>query len=144
MKTSNIIGLIAIAAAIGILISMTANFSQYTNFEAAIQQPDNTHQIVGKLSLDDPIIYNPEIDPNSFSFFMIDEDGLKKKVICQRDKPQDFERSEQVVLKGRMDIKKDLFVAHEIQLKCPSKYQDEAIQKGYDTSGGSKNTTAEK
>lgn len=144
MKTSNIIGLIAIAAAIGILISMTASFSQYTNFAAAIQQPDNTHQIVGKLSLDDPIVYNPEVDPNSFSFFMIDDDGLKKKVICQRDKPQDFERSEQVVLKGRMNVKNDVFIAHEIQLKCPSKYQDEAIQNGYGMQSSGKSATAEK
>lgn len=40
-------------------------------------------------------------------------------------KPQDFERSEQVVLTGKMDG--DEFVATEILMKCPSKYKDEEI-----------------
>ena len=128
MKVSNIIGLIAIAMGIGVLISMTASFSEYTNFATAVDKPNEIHQIIGELSLEDPIVYNPQIDPNSFSFHMVDKKGMKKKVICQRDKPQDFERSEQVILKGRMNINEDVFLAHEVQLKCPSKYQDEALQ----------------
>jgi cytochrome c-type biogenesis protein CcmE len=40
-------------------------------------------------------------------------------------KPQDFERSEQIVLTGKM--KGDEFVATDILMKCPSKYKDEEI-----------------
>ena len=55
-----------------------------------------------------------------------DEKGLEKKVISNTEKPQDFERSEQIQIKGRMEG--DVFIATSMQLKCPSKYQDQAIQ----------------
>ena len=57
---------------------------------------------------------------------MKDEAGTEIQVICQKEKPAEFERSEQIVLKGSM--KGEAFVAHDILLKCPSKYQDEMIQ----------------
>jgi len=116
MKKTHIIALIAIAIAIG----------AYTNFTEAAAKPNQTHQVVGHLSTDKPIEYNPEVDPNSFSFFMKDESGTERKVLCQKEKPSEFERSEQIVLKGRMQG--EVFVAHDILLKCPSKYQDEQIQ----------------
>ena len=57
---------------------------------------------------------------------MTDEKGKEMKVVCSREKPQDFERSEQIVLTGK--VKDNVFMAHDMQLKCPSKYQDQAIQ----------------
>jgi cytochrome c-type biogenesis protein CcmE len=57
---------------------------------------------------------------------MRDENGIEKKVISNTEKPQDFERSEQIQIKGTM--KGDIFMATSMQLKCPSKYQDQAIQ----------------
>lgn len=114
------------AAAVAVLISMSGEFSEYANFQTAINAPDRNHQIVGHLNTAKPVEYNPKIDPNSFSFFMKDKDGKEVKVICLRDKPQDFERTEQIVLTGRM--KGEEFIAENIQLKCPSKYQDEALK----------------
>lgn len=128
MKKTHIIGLIAIAIAIASLMVIAGDASTYTDFSAAIEQPDQDHQIVGYLSTDKEIVYNPEVDANSFSFFMKDKNGKEQKVVCQKEKPTDFERSEEIVLKGRM--KGDVFVAHEMLLKCPSKYQDEMIQAG--------------
>jgi cytochrome c-type biogenesis protein CcmE len=69
--------------------------------------------------------YNPEKDPNYFSFFIRDKDGVEKKVILLREKPQDFELSEQIVITGKM--KAEEFIATDILLKCPSKYKDEEI-----------------
>jgi cytochrome c-type biogenesis protein CcmE len=43
-------------------------------------------------------------------------------VIFNGNKPQDFERSEQVVIKGKMQG--TAFQADEILMKCPSKYND--------------------
>ncbi|BDS13451.1 cytochrome c maturation protein CcmE [Aureispira anguillae] len=126
MKKTQIIGLIAIAIAISSLITIAGASSTYTNFATAIEQPNSIHQVVGHLSIDKEIVYNPEKDANSFSFYMKDEEGKEHKVICQKEKPAEFERSEQIVLKGQM--KGDVFVAHDILLKCPSKYQDEMIQ----------------
>jgi cytochrome c-type biogenesis protein CcmE len=40
-------------------------------------------------------------------------------------KPQDFERSEQIVLTGSMNG--DTFEASDMLLKCPSKYKDQEI-----------------
>lgn len=126
MKKTHIIGLIAIALAIGSLITIAGDASTYTDFATAMEQSSTTHQVVGHLSIDKEIVYQPEVDANSFSFYMKDEKGKEHKVICQKEKPAEFERSEQIVLKGQM--KGDVFVAHDILLKCPSKYQDEMIQ----------------
>ena len=126
MKKTHIIALIAIAVAIAALVSIAGQASVYSNFLTAAAQPDRTHQVVGHLVTDKPVEYNPEVDPNSFSFYMKDESGAVRRVICQKEKPSEFERSEQIVLKGRMQG--EVFVAHDILLKCPSKYQDEQLQ----------------
>jgi len=126
MKKTHILGLVLIACAIGSLVSIAGDASTYTDFQTAINQSNRTHQIVGHLSLDKEILYDPKVDPNSFSFFMKDEKGKEHKVICLQEKPTDFERSEQIVLTGQ--IRDKSFYAHDIQLKCPSKYQDESIQ----------------
>jgi cytochrome c-type biogenesis protein CcmE len=128
MKKTHIIGLIAIAIAISSLMIIAGDASTYADFATAIEQPNSVHQVVGHLHVtpDKEIIYNPEVDANSFSFYMIDEAGKEQKVVCQKEKPAEFERSEKIVLKGKM--KGDVFFAHDILLKCPSKYQDEMIQ----------------
>ena len=121
-----IIALLVIAAAVAVLISMAGEFSQYTDFSAALEAPEQNHQIVGHLSLGSgkEVVYNPKEDPNVFYFYMKDRQGMEKKVKCLQEKPNHFERSEQIVLTGRMQG--ELFVAHDIQMKCPSKYQDNA------------------
>jgi len=126
MKKSHILALIVIAAAIGVLITQVGDFASYTDFTTALEQPDRNHQIVGHLVTEKPIVYNPKVDANSFSFYMKDEKGVEMRVVCNREKPQDFERSEQIVLTGK--VHENTFVAHDMQLKCPSKYQDQAIQ----------------
>ena len=126
MKKMHLIGLIIIATAIGILMTQATNLSSYGDFARAMAEPDRNHQIVGHLVTEKPIDYDPKVDANTFSFYMTDEKGVEKKVVSLSEKPQDFERSEQIVLTGKM--KGEVFVATEMQLKCPSKYQDEAIQ----------------
>ena len=51
---------------------------------------------------------------------------LERKVIFLGSKPQDFERSEQIVLTGKM--KGDEFLASKILMKCPSKYVEDEMQ----------------
>ena len=48
------------------------------------------------------------------------------KVVFQGSKPQDFERSEQIVLTGKMVGEE--FHASKILMKCPSKYNDQQIE----------------
>jgi cytochrome c-type biogenesis protein CcmE len=54
---------------------------------------------------------------------MIDGKGNNRKVVYNNSKPQDFEKSEQVVLVGSM--KGEEFQASSMLLKCPSKYNDD-------------------
>ncbi len=124
MQKIHIVGLIMIAVAVGVLISMMSDVVNYSNFEEAISTQSRV-KVVGVLSKDKPMEYNPQKDANYFSFYMKDDNGLEKQVILNQSKPQDFEMSEQIVVTGSM--KNDAFVADEILLKCPSKYKDEEI-----------------
>ena len=57
---------------------------------------------------------------------MIDNKGVEKKVVLNKNKPQDFERSEQIVLIGQMEGQE--FHASDILMKCPSKYEDKEVK----------------
>lgn len=125
MKATHIIIVVVIAAAVGVLVMASGDMSAYATFtDAASTQ--NTVKVVGQLSKDKEMYYNPEEDPNFFSFFVKDEEGVEKKVILKAAKPQDFEKSESIVLTGAM--KGDEFVATDMLMKCPSKYKDEEIR----------------
>jgi cytochrome c-type biogenesis protein CcmE len=65
-------------------------------------------------------------DKMSFTFQMIDEDGMKEKVFYGEPMPPDFLLSEQVVVIGGYE--NNTFVADDILLKCPSKYTEENIK----------------
>ena len=56
---------------------------------------------------------------------MKDNEGKEEKVVLRKAKPQDFERSEQIVLTGK--VEKGQFIATDMLMKCPSKYKDEEI-----------------
>jgi len=134
MKSSYIIGIVVIAVAIGVIISTAGNASQYVTFSDAVLMAKEGNaakvHVVGKLkkTSDGKILeeYNPAVNPNLFTFVLIDNNNQEKKVIYRKPKPQDFEKSEQVVIVG--SVKNGNFIADEILLKCPSKYQDKKIK----------------
>lgn len=136
MKITHIIGIVVIAIAIGVIISTTGNASSYVSFGEAKEMAANGNSskihVVGKLpkSGDGKIVgmvYDPQLDPNYFSFDLTDQNGLTQKVVYANPKPQDFERSEQIVIIGGYN-EKNVFVADKILMKCPSKYQDEEFR----------------
>lgn len=122
MKKSQIAALVIIAAAIMYIVSISGNYSTYADFARAEANPGTEFQVVGLLDKEAELYYRPEVDPNYFSFQLIDKSGQEKKVVYHGAKPADFERSEDVVLTGY--AKGDEFVANKILLKCPSKYND--------------------
>lgn len=124
MKKSFLAALVLIVAAVAILINASKDFSTYSSFKTAEESGDLV-KIVGQLAKDQDIYYDPEKDPNYFSFYLLDKDGQTRQVILRAPKPQDFELSEQVVLTGVM--KNGVFEAKSMLLKCPSKYKDEEI-----------------
>ena len=124
MKKTHIIAIIVIAAAVSILISASKDVTTYANFAQAAQSGHRV-KLVGTLVKDQPVDYDPVKNPDFLSFWLRDEAGQVKKVELHAAKPQDFERSESIVLTGEMSG--DVFQASEMLLKCPSKYKDQEI-----------------
>ena len=132
MKKSHILIIILIAAAIGIVVSTAEDASTYVTFDQAYQLASNgsttSIHVVGELKKD----VNKHVvgivqgsDRVSFSFIMIDENKKEQIVEYHEPMPQDFTRSEKVVVIG--SYKNDIFVAEKILLKCPSKYQEQKL-----------------
>ena len=63
---------------------------------------------------------------NYVTFYAIDSLGGNTKVVYHNSKPQDLEKSERIVLKGKMQATH--FECKDILLKCPSKYKDDKTQ----------------
>ena len=126
MKKLHILGIIVIAVAIGVIFVSLKNTSTYADFTEAISNPDKEFHVVGKLDKTQPQIYDPKINTDEFLFSMIDNKGVVKQVVLHRSKPQDFEKSEQIVLIGKMQGGN--FHANDILMKCPSKYNDGKAQ----------------
>ncbi|HYC87361.1 MAG TPA: cytochrome c maturation protein CcmE [Chryseosolibacter sp.] len=132
MKKSHIIVLTVIAAAIGILISSAGDASTYVGFSEAYAMATTGNRkdihVVGELKKDgngNIIGIEPGRDMVSFSFVMIDEQGKEQRVMYNQPMPQDFTKSEKVVVIGSYDG--DAFRASKILLKCPSKYQEQKV-----------------
>jgi cytochrome c-type biogenesis protein CcmE len=122
MKKLHVIGIVIIALAIGVIFVSLKDTSTYADFTEAISNPDKEYHVVGKLDKSQPQIYEPKINADQFMFSMIDNKGLSKRVVLHKSKPQDFEKSEQLVLIGKMEGQE--FHANDILMKCPSKYND--------------------
>lgn len=122
MKKTHIIGIVVIALAIGVIVSTINDAGTYVTFAKAKQNPEMEFTVIGELNKDKEITYEPEVDPNLFSFYVIDKEGHEEKITFHGSKPQDFERSEQITLQGKMID--DKFICTKILMKCPSKYND--------------------
>jgi len=123
MNRNIIISFILIAVGVLVFSSVSKDVSTYANFKDA--ESGERVKIVGQLSKDKPMEYDPQNKPNEFSFFMKDDKGIETKVVLSKPKPQDFEMSEQIVVTGKLSA--GVFEANEILMKCPSKYKDEEI-----------------
>lgn len=122
MKKLHIVGIVVIAIAIGVIVASLKNTSTYADFTEAISNPDKEYHVVGKLDKTQPQIYDPKVNPDEFLFSMVDNKGVIKQIVLHKSRPQDFEKSEQIVLIGKMQGNN--FHANDILMKCPSKYND--------------------
>ena len=122
MKKIHIGGIIVSAVAIGVIFTSLKNTATYADFNEALANPDKEYHVVGKLNKNQPLIYDPKINPDEFIFTLVDNKGMEKRVVLHKSKPQDFERSEQIVIIGKMHGEE--FHANDILMKCPSKYNE--------------------
>lgn len=122
MKKSHIIGIVIIALAIGVILSTVSDSSTYAAFSTAYNNQGSEYHVVGKLDKRKEMHYDPKENTDLFSFYIIDSKGEERKVFFNGTKPNDFERSEQIVVVGKM--KGADFIASSILMKCPSKYNN--------------------
>jgi cytochrome c-type biogenesis protein CcmE len=125
MKKGAILGLVTIAVMIAVIIGFYSNSSSYGTFNDAKATSSELH-VVGYLdtTVKKPY-YDATKDANYFSFYVKDKKGEECKVVFIGTEPQDFRKSEQIVLTGKMTGNE--FRASEILMKCPSKYTKDQI-----------------
>lgn len=123
MKRSHIIALVLIAVAMGAILTTLGDSTKYASFSEAAKSPSTIFHVIGKLNREKPQEFNPQINPNVFVFYMVDREGTERKVVLNQSKPQDFDRSEQIVIIGKAGDGSD-FHAKEVLMKCPSKYNN--------------------
>lgn len=120
MKPKTIIGLILI---VGFSSMLFLNFGQqvggYMNFEEAQETGDKAH-VVGMWVDEEAFRY--DASTNIFTFHMQDDAGNVREIRYMNPKPANFEDAEKLVIEGVAEG--DHFVAHNILVKCPSKYND--------------------
>jgi cytochrome c-type biogenesis protein CcmE len=120
MKTIHIVILLVLVVAVAVVVTTLTDSSTYSDFSAAASTPGKEFHIIGTLDKTKSVEYDATKNVNRFSFYLIDDKGLERKVVYNNPKPQDFEKSEKVVVIGSM--KNDEFLASSLLLKCPSKY----------------------
>ena len=124
MKKGSIFGLVVISIAIAVIMSVISKSSSYSTFKDA-KNINAQLSIVGHLDKQKALYYDAVKDANYFSFYVKDKKGQECKVVYIGTKPEDFEKSEQIVLTGQMMGNE--FHASKILMKCPSKYTQDKI-----------------
>lgn len=124
MKKIHIIILIILAATIGIIVaSFGTKLSTYETFGTASEKMGNKFRVAAVLDTTvNGVEYNPLENSNKLVFYAKDQNGAISKVFYYKGKPEGFERSEQLMMVGKMT--EQGFICEEMQLKCPSKYEE--------------------
>lgn len=128
MKKIHIIGIVIVAIALSIIVSTISNSSTYAPFSDAISNPGKTFHVVGTLQREKDFIYNPQENANIFGFYLVDTEGKEMKVVFNDSKPQDFEKSEQIVVIGKVVGDEFRVAKGDLLMKCPSKYNGNELQ----------------
>lgn len=128
MKKLHIVALIVIAASLMVILSFVGDLSTYETIASAKQKEGKTVTVVTQLdhSIPEPIIYDPSRNANLTTFYVVDTLGNKAKVNYYFEKPFDMEKSDRIVLKGKMQNGVfEITQKDGILIKCPSKYKDD-------------------
>jgi len=129
MKKTHLVLLVLVAVAVAAIFSAFADFSSYETFASAASQPDKQFHVIGYWEKSKPAEYDPVKDPNRFRFWVKDKSGAVHPVVFSGAKPTDIEKSEQIVMTGRMGPDGE-FRCNKIQMKCPSKYEKDQVVLG--------------
>jgi cytochrome c-type biogenesis protein CcmE len=120
LKPLHILGIamIALAVALG-YSSLTSSFRPYTTSVSEATTSGRSVQLAGFLgSLGE---YDAA---GNFTFDLQDNTGQMVKVVYSKPKPANFEQAVSIVAIGHYDSAKGVFMADDMLVKCPSKYQE--------------------
>ncbi|RYY54759.1 MAG: hypothetical protein EOO09_13060 [Chitinophagaceae bacterium] len=126
MKKIHIIGLVFIAASIAVLISFLQTASTYDTVDTAISKQGKFVHLMARWDSTAPLQYDAIRNPNFLSFTAVDSLSKTIRVVYHNPKPDNFEMSERLVLKGKYNG--EFFDCESIQTKCPSKYKEDTKQ----------------
>jgi len=94
---------------------------EYTDLQGAMKTGKKVH-VKGYWVKDKDVYFDAK--ENQFSFYMRDENNDETKVVLEGAKPNNFEITTSIVVKGR--YQNDHFHATNVLTKCPSKYEGQA------------------
>src|SRR5205809_772924 len=103
MKKIHIILLVSIAAAIAVLITFLRTTTTYDTVETAMNKPGRFVHLMARWDRSQPLEYDAIKNPNYLSFTAVDTMGKSVKVIYHNPKPENFEISDRLVLKGKYE-----------------------------------------
>ncbi|MCS7085354.1 MAG: cytochrome c maturation protein CcmE [Bacteroidia bacterium] len=118
VKTIIVVVIIALAGAL-MMISFAGNVTEYSTFSKARETGAEVH-IVARWMKDMPW----ENEANRFSFYLQDSVGNTERVVYFDPMPVNFETADKVVVSGKYNPREKAFVANQILMKCPSKYDN--------------------
>ena len=113
-----ITGLIATVAMGGVITAFIGNASPYVTVAEAKESRAQGVHLAGSL-----VKGSVQTDPTSgqIRFSLLDKTGTKADVVYRGSTPGNLTEATQVVAVGGM--KENEFVAHQLLVKCPSKYE---------------------
>src|SRR5689334_15464555 len=101
MKKIHIVLLVLVAATIAVLIGFLNVTTTYDTVDTAISKPGKFVHLMARLDKSQPVEYDALKNPNYLAFTAVDTLGKSVKVIYHNPKPENFEVSERLVLKGK-------------------------------------------
>jgi cytochrome c-type biogenesis protein CcmE len=125
LKRGIALGVVIIAAGIGLMSLVTGGgVTPYVGFNEARAAKSNV-QVLGDIMPDNS---GYDTRAGAFSFYIIDSNGDRMKVVYDGTKPGNFDQATSVVCVGRYTD--NAFHAEKLLIKCPSKYQDQPQKPG--------------
>lgn len=129
MKPLHIALIVIAGLGVGAVVTLYGNTTKNVSFkdadELAKENPGKNYVVRCRLNKNKPMEYDPQKDANHLVFYAQDSLGNERKVVYDHPKPTDMERSDMITITGH--AMKDHFHATEIQMKCPSKYEDAPV-----------------
>lgn len=126
MKNKYVFGGIIIVIFLGLMIYLfTQTNIQYENNFVKVMQTGKTVKATGTWLKERGYEFDKE--NKIFSFYIKDENGNIMKVVYHGAMPNNFESSTSIVVTGKYS--NGIFQASDILTKCPSKYQEQPVQK---------------